>query len=96
MVIELNELEKKILTEVKNGKTEFLFKKDGHEDFSKEEFEAPWLLKQFEYLNLETFSNEKEVGYINVSLTDKGEYYFMSEEEVKELISQQVKQLFNK
>jgi len=89
-MFEMNNVEVKILEEVKNGRTEILFTKKT-EDIPKEEIQGTFMLKSFGYIHGEDYSDEDNLGYANVTLTDKGKYYFMAEEEIKHYVSAKLK-----
>ncbi|MFJ7734040.1 hypothetical protein ACIQXF_19455 [Lysinibacillus sp. NPDC097231] len=89
-VFEMNDLEVKILEEVKNGRTEFLFS-NGINDVPKEELQGTFMLKNFGYIHGEDYTDEDKFGYVNVTLTDKGKYCFMTEEEIKNYESAKLK-----
>jgi len=89
-MFEMNDVEVNMLEEVKNGRTEFFFSKRT-DDIPKEEIQGIFMLKSFGYIHGEDYSDEDKLGYVNVTLTDKGKYCFISEEEIKNHVSAKLK-----
>ncbi|MGE7132642.1 hypothetical protein [Lysinibacillus xylanilyticus] len=93
MNIKLNETEEFILNEIKNGKTEYIFDKN-NDDTSSEIIGGPYFLGSFGYIEYEKHSDETTIGYKNIKLTEKGRHHFMTDKEIREEVSEQVKQMF--
>lgn len=93
MKFELNEVEKKMLEEIKNGKSEILFDKK-KETNSKDEIHASFFLVNLGFAEGERYSDENKIGYINLKITDKGKYAFMNEKEIKDYVSGEIEKLF--
>lgn len=90
MAFELNGAEKKALKSVKDGQKEFLFDEKNH-NASMDELRAIFFLKNFGFVNAEVYSGEKKIGHVNVSLTESGRHYFMSDDEIRKEISDRLK-----
>ena len=89
MKFEMNEAEKRTLEEIKKGKTEFWFNKSNLSE-SKEKIEAIFYLQFYGFVNAELYSDEEKVGQINVSITERGYYNSMNEDEMKKDISEKI------
>lgn len=89
-MFEMNDVEVKILEEVKNGRTEILFS-NRTDEISKEEIQGTFMLKSFGYIHGEDYYYEDKIGYVNVTLTDKGKYCFRTEEKIKNGVSAKLK-----
>jgi len=72
-MFEMDDVEVKILEEVKNGKTEILFSNKIN-DVPKEELQGIYMLISFGYIQGEDYSDEDKFGYFNLTLTDKGKF----------------------
>ncbi|WP_339279934.1 hypothetical protein [Lysinibacillus sp. FSL P2-0066] len=81
-MFEMNDVEVKILEEVKNGRTEFLFSNKIN-DMPKEELQGIYMLISFGYIQGEDYSDEDKLGYINLTLTDKGKCCFVDGEGIE-------------
>ena len=72
-IFEMNDVEMKMLEEVKNGRTEILFSNKIN-DVPREELQGIYMLISFGYIQGDGYSDEDKFGFINLTLTDKGKW----------------------
>lgn len=69
-VIKLNEQEKEVLNEIKNGKTEFLFNRESHEPTQGKPL-VLFNLINFGYISGKKVNTKDGVGYTDIRITQK-------------------------